>query len=116
MFLASCIQNHEGDQESFLADACDAERLTREPRKQHVVAWYVFSWEWDNIAHERMVVTVVVDVGLFREVVPFAGKDAFSPVGLEPHPDTADASEKVNNSKVLFRRCQRRCRGIQHFP
>ena len=66
---------------------------------------YFFGRIRHDITDIRMMITVVLDVGFFREIVPFTGKDAFPAVGLETHTDTTDTGEKVYKAEtaVTFR-------------
>ncbi|CED78754.1 Protein of unknown function [Candidatus Hamiltonella defensa (Bemisia tabaci)] len=87
-------------QRILFAYARNTERLAGEPGEQYIMVRHVLCRIWNDVAHKRMRVAVVLNVGLFREPVPFAGKNAFTALSIEAHTDAANAGEQVNEAEA----------------
>jgi hypothetical protein len=92
-------------QRSFLADAGNAEWLAREPAKQDVVVGEIVSRTLGDVPDERMMVTVVLDVGLPAEPVPLTREHTPATHRLEAEAQPTNARKQVNEGEWWFYRC-----------
>ena len=80
--------------------ACDRECLAGEARTQHIkfLGNRGFSFLFCDIAVRD--VSEVLEIRLLCLFLPFRGKDAAPSQFLEGHPETADAREEIDESKI----------------